>query len=142
MGEVCTSMNRLGESGRPVGIGEEPEEEVESQKFLDHVKTFFENLKTQNRLNFGLDPVESKSYKYECPMKNKLKNSSHDLSFTVSNIRIKSCVSHNKCKKSIFVSEISFTQKKFPIEINFGAVPVINGIFTLHQTFTVNELEN
>ena len=139
MGEVCSSMNRIGDS-EPRRLNTEPEPQV-SQNFLEGLKTFFEDMRTKTLYNTN-KIIPEKFYKYQCPIRNKLMGSSHDLNFIISNIKIKSCISHSKSKKSAYVTEISFTQKKFPIIVNYGAKPIINGTFDFHKQFSIEELEN
>ena len=140
MGDVCSTVNRVGESDTGKN-NPQPTSEPENPNYLETLKSFFEDIKAQSITN-NLNLTANKSYKYECPIKSQLGNSPYDLNFIISNIKIKSCISNNKFRKSAYVTEISFTQKNFPIIVNYGPTPLIDGKFDFHKEFTIDELEN
>ena len=81
---------------------------------------------------------------YNCkfPIKNVFSNSILELKYIISNIHIKLVLSHSKLKKSLYVTEVTISDKKFALISNFGHVPKINEIFEIHKQFSFEQLEN
>lgn len=113
----------------------------EEPSFIDKFKSFIGDFNpTDSIVNPNLN--NSKYYKYKCPIKKGITEVSLNLKFILSKISIGFCCSHNPMKKSVFVTEINFTQRLFPLITNYGFEPIVEGTFELQKQFTFNELEN